>query len=122
MSSENARRVAKDVLESVGKGEKVVLGKIILKNGYAKKTSLSPKQVTETKTYKEIVIPIVDEMKAERSRIMSELRLKDLSEVDYEKLTKSLDIFTKNIELLSGGDTERTEVKIQIVNADKYDL
>lgn len=121
MSSENAKAVAQEVVEKVRKGQKVVLGDIIKKR-YSKSVSKSPTKVTKTKSYKAVLEPIVKRMENERDRIMAELTIKDLSEVDYEKLTKSLDIMTKNIQLLSGGETERNEVIVTIQDADKYKL
>ncbi len=46
MGSENARQTAKDVSESIRKGKRVVLGKIIEKR-YSKSTSKSPQRVTK---------------------------------------------------------------------------
>ncbi len=107
MSSENAKAVANEVIARVRKGLLVDKGKILKKNGYSPSVCKKPKKVTNTKAYKEVVEPIVERMKRERDRQMKALMEKDLDEVDYEKLTRSFDTFTKNIELLSGRDTER---------------
>jgi hypothetical protein len=117
MASEDAKNVARDVLESVGKGRKTVLGKIIKKNGYAQNTADSPKQVTETKSYKEIINPVVNKWIRERDRLTKELRSRDLTGERYETVIKSIDIITKNIQLLSGGDTEK--VKVVVLDEEK---
>jgi hypothetical protein len=54
MASENAKAVAQEVIETVGKGRKVVLGKIVKKHGYSDSVSKYPKKVTDT-----IVYPLV---------------------------------------------------------------
>ena len=112
MSSEDAKQVARDVLESVGKGQKTVLRKIIKKNGYAQNTADSPKQVTETKSYKEVINPVVNKWIIERDRLTKELESRDLTGERYETVIKSIDIITKNIQLLTGGKTENVGVEV----------
>lgn len=51
--------------------------------------------------------PIVDEMIAERSRLVKAMSTKNLDEVQYNHLVSSVDTLTKNIQLLSGKATER---------------
>jgi len=51
--------------------------------------------------------PFVDKLIIERERIISAMAKKKLTKVQYENLGRTLDIFTKNIQLLSGGVTER---------------
>ena len=63
--SENARAVAREVLETVGKRRKVVLGKIIKKHGYTDSMAKSPKKVTETQAYKQEVAPVLQGMEKE---------------------------------------------------------
>lgn len=107
MGSIAAKEVAKEVLESLGKGKRPVLGKIALKKGYAKNTADNPKNITETKSYKEVTSPIVKKMVRERERVMKAMAERELTGVQYDKLSKVLDELTKNIQLLSGGETER---------------
>ena len=115
MASEDAKNVAKEVLENIGTGKKTSLRKIIKKNGYAQNTADNPKLVTETKSYMSVVNPIVMRWEKERERITTALENKDLTKEKYDTLTKSLDIITKNIQLLTGGETERAGL---IINFD----
>jgi hypothetical protein len=107
MASIDAKNVAKEVLETIGKGKKVVLGKIAIKNGYAKNTADSPKLITETDSYKEIIDPVVNKWIRERDRLTKELESRDLTEEKYETIIRSVDLITKNIQLLSGGNTSK---------------
>lgn len=107
MASINAQNVAKEVSENIRKGKKVKLGEIIKKNGYSESTSESPQRVTETESYKEAISPIVNEWVKERNRLTKELQSRDLSKERYETMMKSIDVITKNIQLLSGGNTEK---------------
>ena len=110
MASLDAQNVAKEVLETVGKGKKVVLGKIIKKNGYAQNTADSPKQVTNTKSFQNVINPIVQRWEKERERITLALENKDLDKEQYRTLVDALDTITKNVQLLTGGKTENNGI------------
>jgi len=117
MASLDAKNVAKEVLETLGKGKKVVLGEIIRRNGYADNTADNPKNITETESYKGVIAPYVERLKEERDRAFEAMSTKDLDKVQYEDLVRATDSITKNIQLLSGGETERigvTGVEISI--------
>lgn len=109
MSSVNARAVAKEVSETLRKGKRVKLGAIMRKNGYSKSTSEKPKLVTETKTYKKEIAPIVDAMRKERDAIMQRLP-KIRAKAKYRDLIDALDKTTKNIQLLEGKDTGKENI------------
>lgn len=110
MASIDAENVAKEVSETLGKGEKVILGEIIRKHGYADSTSETPSNVTNTKSYQEVIKPIVNRWIKERERLTTELEGRNLTEEKYETVVKSIDLITKNIQLLSGGATDVTKV------------
>ncbi len=118
MGSVNARNVALEVLETVRKGKKVKLGKIIKNNGYAETTSTVPSQVTNTKSYKTVVKPIVDLLEIERRAIIKRLP-KVRSKAKYRDLIDGLDKTTKNIQLLNGGVTDRQVTTITFSEAFK---
>lgn len=107
MASLNAQLVAKKVSETIRKNEKVVLGEIIRNSGYSIETSLKPKLVTGTKSYKGAIRPVVDGIEVEIHRIMDAVNQKDHDKEEFRVLVYSLDILIKNYQLLSGGVTER---------------
>ena len=111
MGSIAAGQVAKEVLESLGKGKKINLGKIMRKNGYAGNTADNPKNVTETETFKGIVNPVVLALEEERKKIIERLK-KTRNKAKYRDLIDGLDKVTKNIQLLSGGKTDNSGVQI----------
>jgi len=117
MASQDAKNVAKEVLDTMGKGKKVVLGEIIRRNGYSDNTADTPQLVTETQSYKGVIAPYVERLKKERDRAFEAMSTKDLDKVQYEDLVRATDSITKNIQLLTGGATERigvTGVEISI--------
>lgn len=112
MGSENAKAVALEVVETLRKSQKVNLGKIIREKGYSKSVSEAPQNVTETKSYQDIVEPFLEKMVRERDRIIQAMEQKNLSEVQYQHLAEVADKFTKNIQLLGGKPTENNKLEI----------
>lgn len=112
MPSINAENAAKDVLENIGKGKRVIMGKILRENGYADNTADNPKLVTETKTYKETIAPIVTRWQKEIERIQKELESKNLGDEKYKDLVDSMDKLNKQVQLATGGVTERVGIQM----------
>ncbi len=104
-----ARAVAKEVLETIGSGKKPSLRKIARKHGYAPTSADNPKQITETKSYQEVMKPLVQRLEDERNAIMAALEEKR-PKAQYHQLIDGLDKVTKNIQLLTGGATENMKV------------
>ena|SRR3990167_189778 len=111
MASIDAQNVAKEVVETLGKGKKIVLGKIMKKNGYAQNTADNPLNVTTTKSYRAVISPLVISLEKERTAIVERLK-KTRNKAKYRDLIDGLDKITKNIQLLTGGDTERGKLTI----------
>ena len=107
MTSLNAQLVAQKVSETIRNGRRVVLGEIIRNSGYSRGTSLKPKLVTDTKSYKSAIRPVIDGMESQIQRIKETIASRDLSKEDYRTLIYSFDILVKNHQLLSGGATSR---------------
>ena len=112
MASENAKQVAKKLSEAIGSGKKVDLGKIIRSAGYSKKTSQTPKRVTETKTFKAEISPVVEAMIRERDRAIKAMA-KKINKAKYRDTTDAVDKLTKNIQLLSGKETEKSNITFE---------
>lgn len=110
MGSLAAKQVAKEVLETIGKGKKPNLGKIVRSKGYTKATAKNPKLVTSTKSYQEEVEPIVTAMIKQRDRMVKEISGRNLSKEKLRDLTDAIDKLTKNAQLLGGKDTEKGNI------------
>lgn len=116
MASERAKNAARKVLEKTRKGEKIVMGQVLREVGYSEAVTTTPSQVTETKSYQNEIQPFVQKLEKERDRIVLEMSIKDLDKVQYQHLVSATDTLTKNIQLLSGKETERAGVTINIVS------
>jgi hypothetical protein len=111
MASESAKAVAREVSEAIRKGQPVILGKIIRKKGYSKSTSESPQRITETKSYKKIMKPLIDQLDEERQAVIKDMVGKR-KKAKYRDLTDALDKITKNIQLLGGKPTGNNKLEI----------
>ena len=119
MGSENAKAVAREVAKKLGNSRQVILGEIARKKGYAKSTSRTPQNITNTQSYKEEIKPIKDRIENEINRIQSALESKDLTSEEYKDLVKALDINIKNLQLLGGKPTEiLSPVLVKFINAE----
>lgn len=111
MGSLDAQRAALEVSETIARGKKVQIGKILKKVGYADSVSKKPSLVTNTKSYKTALAlesrPLIDGIQREINRIKEAISVKDWKKEDVRVLIGSLDILVKNYQLLSGGATER---------------
>lgn len=107
MASIDAKQVARKVSETIRRGEKVKLGKIILNQGYSKSTSLRPSLVTQTRSFQEAISPIVSGLARQIEDTKLAMATKDLGKETLATLTYHLDTLIRNYQLLSGGATER---------------
>lgn len=114
----NSQRAASAVAEKVRKGELVILKKILTDLGYSPSVAKKPDKVTRTKTFRESISPVVEKMEKHRDKILAELDKKDLKRERHRDLVDSLDKLVKNTQLLSGKETERAGVQINLVNYD----
>ena len=111
MASENARAVAKQVLEDIGKGKRVSVNKIAPKFGYSKTTAGSG-QIQKTKTYQREIKPLLKRLEEERDKIIERLK-KTRNKAKYRDLIDGLDKITKNHQLLSGRATSRDVLELE---------
>ena len=109
MASIAAEQVAKEVLETIGRGKKPSVRQIAPKHGYSPTTAGSG-QIQATKSYQNVIRPVVEMLEAERLAILERLpHVRDKAK--YRDLTDGLDKVTKTHQLLTGGATENIAVK-----------
>lgn len=112
MGSMKAQKMALKVSESLRSQKKPkTLGEYALESGYSLTTSKRPRAITSTKTYKTSLAlenrPIIEGIQEQINKFKAELAKRDLSTEEVRILVGSIDILTKNYQLLSGGATER---------------
>lgn len=111
MASINAENAAKEMLRIASQGKKIVKKDVLVSVGYAQNTADSPKQVTETKTFKSVIKPVIEQLEGRRQAAIKRLTNKKLDKASALQTASTIDILTKNIQLLSGDPTEITKNK-----------
>lgn len=111
MGSITAQQAAAKVSETIRKGKQVKIGKILREVGYSDATANSPTIVTKTDSFQKALavesVPLIKGLQEEITRIKAAMARKNLDNEEYRVLAGSLDIMTRNYQLLSGGATER---------------
>lgn len=105
MASQNAKLAAKKVSETIRKGKRVNMGKILKESGYSESTSKHPDLVTSTQSFQEEIKPVVDEMDRLRVKIVKEMHNKDLTKEGLFNLSFVLKNTTHDIQLMRGKST-----------------
>lgn len=106
----------------VGNGGNVT--KAMLAAGYSKHTANTPQKLTESEGFKEVAQPYLERLTKVRNKILKSLEGKDLAEEKFKDLSEALSKITHDIQLLSGDNTEKIGLTIQIseVIAKKNDI
>lgn len=103
--TERQKKVALALLDNIRRKKPRTKGEILREIGY-KKLSYQPSVIIRSEGVQKLISPVVDALENEQRRLIVAIGRKNLSKVDYEKLVRSLDTITKNIQLLSGKETE----------------
>lgn len=105
-----ARLTALDVLENTGKGKKVSIKQLAIKNGASVGYAHSG-DVQKTREYKAVIETALDKMTKIREKSLDALLAKDVSKERYQTLVQSVSTLTHDTQLLSGGRTENVSVE-----------
>jgi len=103
--------VAQDVIKEVGAGRIPNKGKIQINHGYSEESARTGKAMS-TKTYKKTIEPFVQRLIRHREKIIAAMENKNLDKEQYKVLYESLAKSNHDIQLLSGGKTENSEMTI----------
>ena len=89
-----------------------VLRRAMLAAGYTEKSAKNPKNLTESKAYRQALPDIIERLKEERDRAIKQMGVK-IGRAKYRDMVEAVDKLTKNIQLLSGGKTENEGLTIE---------
>lgn len=116
MATPKQQKLIKLLITNLGKsGETKTLKELLLEAGYSEAQAKNPYQILESETIKKAVKPVADDLDKLRQNALNELKARDLSEEQYRDIVKAVDLFTKNHQLLTGEETERQGVSINVV-------
>lgn len=122
MASLNAKAVAMEVVEMIGKRQKVNYRSLLKKHGYSDSIANRPERVTKTKSYQSIVIPALKQMESVRGKMLKALDNRDMTKEKTPVLLSGVDILTRNTQLLGGKATDNVAIQVEISEqvANKY--
>lgn len=106
-------KVVNGIVENLGSGGTKSKGEILREAGYSESVADNPEQIFSSPTIKEETKSIVKQLEKERQRAISALAGK-IDEAKYRDLNDGIDKLTKNIQLLTGGDTERNNQPVLV--------
>lgn len=100
------QKLAQKILENTGKSAKgKPMGKLMVEAGYSPETAKNPHQILKSPIIQDALDPFVKKMMKERDHIIN-LLPKRRRFAGFSDLITGLDKLTKNIQLLTGGQTE----------------
>lgn len=113
MATPKQEKLISLLLENLGTGKNTkTLGEMLLEAGYSKSQAKNPFQILETKAVKEGLSGVVTDLEQLRENALKELKTRNLKKEAMRDVVKAVDIYTKNHQLLTGGDTERSTTKV----------
>jgi len=113
MPTPKQEKLIKLLMDNYGKqGETKSLGELMIEAGYTKESAKNPKLILDSPVIQEGVEDFVKTLKDKRRLAITKLTEDKLEKSSARDLSNITDVFTKNIQLLSGEDTDRSEMKI----------
>ena len=109
-----AKKVAREVLASVREGTGRTLKDIAVANGYAVNSAIGG-SITGTLSYKEEIIPMVNQMTRIQNKILAELEGRDVSKERFLDLTSAHKNLLHDKQLTQGKATENVNTTPNII-------
>ncbi len=118
-------RFVKNFKDNLGNTKKPeTLGKMLINAGYSEHTANTPQFVMESPTIKFALQDYIKDLNDKRKLAITKMTAKKLEKSSAYQLAVIGDILTKNVQLLTGNETERHGITVEIseVIARKYQL
>ena len=116
MLTPKQQRLVELLVENYGlKGNRKTLQALMLEAGYSANSAKNPKIIIEDTRVGEAISPLLAKMEEVRDKALKSITDEKLKMSSPRDATYIADTLTKNIQLLSGGETERAGLNINIV-------
>ena len=97
--------------ENIAKtGKRKTLGELFLEAGFSESTSKQPSNIMKSETIKQGMADYINSLNDKRKQALFHMTDKKLKQSKARDLAYIGDLFTKNIQLLGGGATERIQI------------
>ena len=102
------------IIDNYGvKGKRKTLKEMMLEAGYSEASAVNPKIII-TEEMQEVISPVVEKMERVRTKALDNITDDKLDKSSARDNVYVADLLTKNIQLLTGGDTEKINNTINI--------
>lgn len=99
------------------KGKTKSLGALMIEAGYSETSAINPKLLI-TPEMMDAISPVLEKMEKIRTKALDSITDEKLENSNPRDNAYIIDTLTKNIQLLSGKETERAGVTINVMNYD----
>ena len=116
MLTPKQQKLVELLVENYGKrGQRKSLSSLMIEAGYSPNTAKNPKIIIEDTRVGEAINPLLEKMEKARDEALNQLTPEKLALTSTRDAVYIADTLTKNLQLLSGKETERTGININIV-------
>ncbi len=117
MATQRQQKLLKLLLENLGNTKETKSAYKMLKEaGYSDAQAKNPKQILESETIQAGVSDFLKQLDDKRRRAITQITDEKLEKASARDNAYIADILTKNHQLLSGEETERQGVQVNVVN------
>jgi hypothetical protein len=113
MATPKQKKLIKLIRENLGNPKSTkTLGELCLESGYTKATAKNAYLIFQSEAVKEGISNFVKSLDDKRKQAITHITVTKLKKAPARELAYIADILTKNHQLLSGGNTDKSEMKI----------
>jgi len=96
------------LIENYGKGKNTkTLGKLLIEAGYSKESAHNPQLIMEADVIQNALQDFIETMEKKRRSALNHMTEEKFRKAPAKELAYVTDILTKNVQLLTGKDTEK---------------
>lgn len=103
------------IQENIGnKNSTLTMGQMLIEAGYSEETAKTPRAIFETDGIKKATEDLVKKLEDKRRMAITHITEDKMERSAIRDLVNVVDMFTKNIQLLTGKETSRDTLNLQI--------
>lgn len=121
MATPKQEKLVSLLIENYGNPKTRSLGELMLEAGYSENSAKNPQLIIQGKEVQEGLSSVAEDLNILRQRAINELKARNIEKEPYRDVVRAVETFTKNHQLLSGGETERAGVTIEVVKYESPD-
>lgn len=117
--SQRAYSVANELVDNIRKGKDTNLTRLQMKHGYSY-SSANSMNAMRTDTFKEVVAPVIDKMKAIHSKALDNIIERDYTKERLDSVVNVAKQMVHDTQLLQGKATENVATNVVVYGSDDF--